>query len=62
MTGERIKEIRKALGLSVPQACAGLGLSKASARKWRRWESGAETMPSGIADDWADLAAKHGVC
>lgn len=61
MTPERIKHIRQSLGLSVRQAVEAMGLSASSQRKWRRWESGQEDMPQGIAVDFAQLAHQHGI-
>jgi len=62
MKGAWLKESRQALNLTVRQAVEAMGLSAASERKWRRWEKGVEDLPTGIADDWADLCAKHGIC
>lgn len=61
MTGTRMRQIRLCLGLTVRQACAAMGMQPATERKWRRWEKGQETIPSGVADDWEELADQHGV-
>jgi transcriptional regulator with XRE-family HTH domain len=61
MTGQQMKSIREDLDLTVRQACEAMGLSPASERKWRRWESDREIIPSGIANDWQGLATQHGL-
>lgn len=49
MTGAELKCIRQRLGISVRHMCDRLGISMASERKLRRWESGREAVPAWIA-------------
>lgn len=50
MTSADIIRLRRLAGLTVRGACEACGLSPASARKWRRWETGAELMPMAVGD------------